>query len=100
MQRTASDYRDVATSLDTTDSNRALRSVTTPTTIKGTVRKVGIALAIAPEPFTTVAGVALVAASFAMGGREPASLGTLREEARLQFAELATFSDDLLSLTL
>jgi hypothetical protein len=44
------------------------------------MRKTGVALAVAPEPLTTVAGVALMGASTAMKSREPASLASLRDE--------------------
>ena len=43
------------------------------------MRTAGVALALAPEPFTTAAGVALVAGSFAMRG-EPATLKSVAEE--------------------
>ncbi len=100
LRRLSADYRAVADSLDSEESARAFRRVTKPTSLTGVMRKTGIALAVAPEPFTTVAGVALVAASFAMKGKEPASLETLREETLTQLSELKSLGTDLTSLAL
>ncbi len=98
--RIASDCVAVAESMDFTESSRAVRRVTHPSTLTGTMRKTGIALAVAPEPVTTVAGVALIAGSFIAKGREPASLGTLAEEAATEFSELFSLAVGLPAITL
>jgi hypothetical protein len=64
------------------------------------MRKTGVALALAPEPVTTVAGLGLVAASYISKGREPASATTLRDETLSQLSELAALTRELKSLTL
>ncbi len=98
--RIADDYSSVAESLDSEETSRAITRVTKPASLTGMMRSTGIALALAPEPVTTVAGVALVAASFAAKGREPASLSTLRDEALAGFDGLESLRDELSSLTL
>jgi len=65
--------------------------------MKKTMRTAGVALAVAPEPFTTVAGVALVAGSFAIR-EEPATLKSMAEELRHQMSEISSF--DLWDLTM
>jgi hypothetical protein len=44
------------------------------------MRKAGIALIAAPDPFTGVPGVALLASSFVVKRKEPANLGSLAQE--------------------
>jgi hypothetical protein len=66
----------------------------------GSMRKTGVALAIAPDPVTTIAGVVLIAGSLAMKGNEPASLATLQKETRTQIAQLKTARSLLESLSL
>ena len=100
LKRTSRDCVQVSRAIDSEETNRSLRRLTHPPSLSGTVRKVGIALALAPEPFTTVAGVAMIAGSFAMKRREPASLGDLAEEAMKQLGDLASLSLADLSLSL
>jgi hypothetical protein len=100
VKRTSRDYVQVSRALDSEKTDLSLRRLTHPPSLSGTVRKAGIALALAPEPFTTVAGVAMIAGSFAMKRREPASLGDLAEEATKQFGDLSSLSLDVLSLLL
>ena len=54
------------------------------------MRTAGVALAVAPEPFTTVAGVALIAGSFAMKD-EPMTLKSIAEELVRSTAEISEF---------
>lgn len=83
IRRTSKDWVDVASSLEAKDASRSVRDLTHPPSVKKTMRATGVALAVAPEPITTVAGVALVAGSFAVKG-EPATLKTVAEELRSQ----------------
>ena len=55
-----------------------------------TIRDAGVALALALEFSTAVAGGALVAASFAIRG-EPATLKSVAEEYTPQFTEMSGF---------
>jgi len=98
LKRTSLDCVQVSRALDTKETARSLRGVTHPASLSGAVRKTGVALALAPEPFTTVAGVAMIAGSFALKRREPASLGDLADEAAKQLGDLSSFSLADLSL--
>lgn len=98
-KRMSRDCEQVFGALDLTETNRSLRKLTHPPSLSGTIRNTGIALAIAPEPVTTVVGLAMIAGSVAMKGREPISLGGLIEEATNQFEGLSSFSLADLSLS-
>jgi len=100
LKRISRDRVDVSQALDSAETARGLRRLSHPASLGGTMRKVGIALALAPEPFTTVAGVAMVAGSFVIKRREPASLGDLANEAVRQLSELSSVSLAGLSLSL
>jgi hypothetical protein len=56
------------------------------------MRKAGVALILAPDPFTGVAGVALVASSFVLKSKEPASLGNLASETRRILRDLGSLT--------
>ena len=94
LRRISRDMVDVATSLEATDTFRSVRNLTHPPSMKKAMRTVGVALAVAPEPFTTVVGVGLVAGSFAMKG-EPGTLKSIAEELSRQASELSDFASDL-----
>jgi len=100
LARSASDRKCVSDSLDAKQVSDRLHDLTRPSSLKHTMRKVGIALALAPEPVTTMVGIGLVGTSFAMMGGEPASLATLANEATEQFSSLAQFSLNLSSMTI
>lgn len=97
LRRVSEDWVNVASSLEAKGAARSVRDLTHPPSIKKTVRAAGVALAVAPEPFTTVAGVALVAGSFAMKG-DPATLESVAEELRNQMSAMSEF--DLSELTI
>ncbi|MDA4121801.1 MAG: hypothetical protein OK456_01320 [Thaumarchaeota archaeon] len=99
MKRTSRDFVQVSQALDSKDAARSLRSVTHPVSLNKTIRKVGIALALAPEPFTTALGIAMVAGSLAMKSREPVGLGDLGEAVE-QLGDLSSLTIDCLSLSL
>jgi hypothetical protein len=100
VKRTSRDYVNVSQALDFEESLRSLGALTRPTSLSGTIRKTGIALAIAPEPFTTVLGIGMIAGSYLMKSREPASLGDLAGETRTLLGELSSLSLADLSISL
>jgi hypothetical protein len=97
LRRISKDWVDAASSFETKEMARSVRDLGHPPSVKKTMRAAGVALAVAPEPFTTVAGVALVAGSFAIR-TEPATLKSIAEELRGQMSEIADF--DLGDLTI
>ncbi len=97
LRRISKDWVDVASSLEADELTRSIRDLSHPPSMKKTMRTAGIALAVAPEPFTTVAGVALVAGSFAMRD-EPATLKSIADELSRQMSEISDF--DLGDLTI
>ena len=99
LRRVSKDWIDVVTSLEAKDAARSVRDLTHPPSVKKTMRAAGIALAVAPEPFTTVAGVALVAGSFAMRG-EPATLQSVAEELRSQMSAISDLNLGDLSISI
>ena len=56
------------------------------------MRKAGMALILAPDPITGVPGVALLASSFVVKRKEPASLGSLAQETRKVLKEIQSLS--------
>ena len=99
LRRVSKDWVGVANSLDGEDVARSVRDLNHPPSMKKTLRTVGVALAVAPEPFTTVAGVALVAGSFAMRS-EPMTMKSVAVELGSQMAEIMDIGSDLASLNL
>lgn len=100
VKRTSQDVIQASLALSPKETTASLRSLTHPPSLNKTVRNVGIALALAPEPFTTAAGVVMVAGSFLMKSREPASLGDLGEAASTLLGDLSSLSLADLSLSL
>ena len=88
LKRVSKDAVDVASSLGSKDTARSLRDLNHPPTMKKAMRSAGIALAAAPEPVTTVAGLALVAGSYAIK-KEPATLNSMMDELRHELSELS-----------
>ncbi len=99
LGRISRDWAGVASSLEAEDSFRSVRDLTHPPSMKKTMRTAGVALAVAPEPFTTVAGVALVAASFAMKD-EPSTLKCIARELGRQTSELSDLDLGDLTITI
>ncbi len=98
LKRISEDWVGVASSLEADGAARSIRDLSHPPSVKKTMRAAGIALAVAPEPFTTVAGVVLVAGSFMMRG-EPATLKSIAEELSDQVSEISDFDLAGLALT-
>lgn len=99
LRRISKDWVDVAPSLGGEDVARSVRDLSHPPSMKKTARTIGIALAVAPEPFTTVAGVALVAGSFVMKG-EPTAMENVAEELGDNISELSAFDLGALTISL
>jgi hypothetical protein len=99
LRRISNDWVDTASSLETKEAGRSVRDLTHPPSIKKTLRTAGIGLAVAPEPFTTVAGVALVTGSFAMRG-EPTTLKSVAEELGRQTSLIADFDLSEFTITI
>ncbi len=97
LRRVSKDWLYVATSLEAEDVARSVQDLNHPPSLKKTMRRAGVALAVAPEPFTTVAGVALIAGSYAMRG-EPVTLKCVAEELNSQMSEILGL--DLRDLTI
>jgi hypothetical protein len=82
LSRIAEAKTEVAKGLDATSVARHVQKLTKPNSPSAAMKKAGVALIVAPDPVTGVAGVALVASSFVLKGKEPASLAHLAQEAR------------------
>ncbi len=90
LRRISKDWVDVSASLEAEGLTGRIRDLHHPPSVKKTMRTAGVALAVAPEPFTTVAGIALVAGSFMMQ-EEPITLKSVAEELRSQMSEISDF---------
>lgn len=94
LKRISKDWTSTGSSLESEEGAKRLRDLSHPPAMKKAMRKTGIALAVAPDPVTTVAGVALFAGSLAMKG-EPATLKNVGEELKAQVSMLSALSKDL-----
>lgn len=92
LARVAKTRDEVAKGLETATVARRVEGVLKPKSRKSTLRKTGVALIAAPEPVTGVAGVAMIASSFAMAKDDPLSLSDLAKETAKILRELDSFS--------
>jgi hypothetical protein len=69
-----------------------LGRITKPRSLSSTAKKAAIALIAAPDPFTGVGGVALLASSYVLKRRDPISLGHLAQETRKTLRDLQSFT--------
>lgn len=90
FQRTASEKVEVARSVRSAATMEKLRMTTKPPKLSSSMRKYAAALLLAPDPVTAVPGTALLAASVAMKGRDPASVEDLAKEMRKMMRELGS----------
>lgn len=89
ISRRAETRADVATSVDTKSVSRHMNALSKPSSPGSTLRKAGVALIVAaPDPFSDVAGAALVATSYAMKGKEPTKLDDIAAETRRILREI------------
>lgn len=80
VSRLAAEKASVAKNLDTSVVNDRFEQVLRPKSLAGGMKRLGIALVAAPDPITSVPGVALLASSYVMKSRESASLAHLAKE--------------------
>lgn len=92
LARVAKTRAEVAKGLDATKVTRHVDRVLNPKSRKSTLRKTGVALIAAPEPVTGVAGVAMIASTFAMSKDDPLSLADVARETAKILRDLESFS--------
>ena len=92
LLRLANDRAKIAGAVDSIGLKRQFRDLTKPPSLGGGMKKAGIALIAFPDPITGVPGVALLASSLVMRGREPANLDGLAQEARKITREIRALS--------
>lgn len=88
VSRLASERSEVASALDATRVKDHVQRAAKPSSLAGGMKRAGVALMVTPDPFTDVAGVALLAGSLAMKRKEPAGLEHLAAETRKLMKEL------------
>jgi hypothetical protein len=98
-KRVCGDYKGMSDALDMKQTDISLRRLTNPGSRNGAIRKAGIALAIAPEPITTAAGLVMIAGSYAMKSREPANLADMVKQTRKTLSDLSSLSLESLSFS-
>jgi hypothetical protein len=69
-----------------------MNHVTKPNSLSSNVKKAGVALIAAPDPLTGIPGVALLASSYVLKKKDPASLGHLAQETRKILRDIQSFS--------
>jgi hypothetical protein len=92
LSRLAAAKAEVVRATNPAGVSRQVRSLTKPKSPSSTMRKAGVALIVAPDPITGVAGVALVASSYAMKKNEPANLEHLAQETRKILRDLGSLT--------
>jgi hypothetical protein len=81
----------VSRGLADAETRERLRQVARPNSISRTLRKVGVALIIAPDPITAVPGAMMLGASLATRGKDPLSAASVVIETRKLLAEMGSF---------
>lgn len=92
VARRAEAKAEVASALEPSRAARRLNDISSPGSASRAVRKAGVALIVAPDPFTTVTGAVMVASSYALKGREPASLMDIAQATRKALRDLGSLS--------
>ncbi len=82
---------EVAGRTDAASLTRHVEGLTKPKSPSSTMKKAGVALIAAPDPVTGVAGVALLASSFALKKKEPTKIADIAEETRKILREIQSF---------
>ena len=90
--RIVADASAASKSLDTKEVGVHMERLIRPKSLSGTMRKVGIALVVTPDPFTGVPGVALIGASLIARRKEPIGLSHLATETRKVLRDLQSLS--------
>jgi hypothetical protein len=79
----------VADSVDHSKVTKRMRDLSKPSSPSSNLKKAGVALIVsAPDPITDVAGVALVATSYAVKRKDPTKLDDLAAETRKILREI------------
>ena len=86
--RTSHDRACAAGSISDPATGEKLRSVVHPPDVSKSLGKAGAALLIPPDPFTDIAGVALLGAAYAMSSRRPLSIESMLAETRKTMRDL------------
>ncbi|MDA4128556.1 MAG: hypothetical protein OK422_03760 [Thaumarchaeota archaeon] len=82
ISRVAEDRGHVGTTLAQKDVKSSLEQLVRPRSLAGGMKKAGVALLLAPDPITDVAGIALLASAYVAKDRDPASVKNVVHEAR------------------
>ena len=91
LVRTSQDTTQVARSLSNGETKRRLNHVVKPNSASKTLRKVGMAVLLSPDPLGPIAdipGAVLLGASYAMKKREPESIESVFKATRSLLQEL------------
>ena len=86
--RTSQDRLNAAGSISDSETQEKLRNVVRPPDVSKSLKKAGAALLLPPDPFTDVAGLALLGAAYAMSSRKPLSIGSMLAETRKSMRDL------------
>ncbi|MDG6899770.1 MAG: hypothetical protein JRN59_04605 [Nitrososphaerota archaeon] len=91
LVRVAEAKSEVAKKTEASNLARHVEGLTKPKSPSSTMKKAGIALIAAPDPVTGVAGVALLASSFALKNKEPTKIADIATETRKILREIQSF---------
>ncbi|MDG6917706.1 MAG: hypothetical protein JRM85_08960 [Nitrososphaerota archaeon] len=91
LRRVAEVKSEVARKTEASNLARHVEGLTKPKSPSSTMKKAGIALIAAPDPVTGVAGVALLASSFALKNKEPMKVSDIAAETRKLLREIQSF---------
>lgn len=92
VSRLAKEKVEVARVADSAQVKGRLEKVSKPVSLSSGMRKAGVALIAAPDPLTGVPGVALLASSYVLKRKEPASLAHLAQETQKVLREIRSLS--------
>ena len=92
VSRIAQTKAEAASAIDAATVTRKVETLTKPRSPGSVMKKLGIALIVAPDPITAVPGVALVASSYVLKKNEPASIAHLALETRKILRDVQSLS--------
>ncbi len=72
------------------ETRERLKQVVKPNSISRTMRKVGVALLLSPDPITDVPGAIMVGVSFAARGKDPLRPASVFEETQKLLSEIGS----------
>lgn len=88
VTRTLKERGEVASAIADAKTKSALKQAVKPNSLSKSLRTAGVALIVLPEPLTAVPGAIMIGASYAIKGKEPASVSTVYDEASKLFDEI------------